>query len=105
MPVPASINKIEEKTKALKRYTKSFEIAIRNDSDPWKRNTETGKAIAYRLKQAMQQMKSFKFVETLSMAFEKITQDGPTTKTAYLNSSPKTVFNVFDLEDDLKSFS
>ena len=28
MPVPASINKIEEKTKALKRYTKSFEIAI-----------------------------------------------------------------------------
>ena len=34
MPVPASINKIEEKTKALKRYTKSFEIAIRNDSNP-----------------------------------------------------------------------
>ena len=53
----------------------------------------------------MQQMKSFKFVETLSMAFEKITQDSPTTKTAYLNSSPKMVLNVFDLEDDLKSFS
>ena len=34
-----------------------------------------------------------------------MTRDGPTTKTACFNSSPKTVLNVFDLEDDLKSSS
>ena len=34
-----------------------------------------------------------------------MTRDGPATKTACFNSSPKTVLNVFDLEDDLKSSS
>ena len=36
MPVASPRAKIEEKTKALKGYTKSFRIAIRNDSDPLK---------------------------------------------------------------------
>ena len=34
VPVAASRTKIEEKSKALKGYTKSFEITIRNDTDP-----------------------------------------------------------------------
>ena len=44
-----------------------------------KQNNDTTKAIAYRLKQEMQQMKGLKFVETLSITFEKMTQDGSTT--------------------------
>ena len=44
VPVTASRTKIEEKSKALKGYTKSFKITIRNDTDPlgktWKRKQE-----------------------------------------------------------------
>ena len=45
MPVASPRAKIEEKTKALKGYTKSFRIAIRNDSDPLKQNNKQEKPL------------------------------------------------------------
>ena len=83
------LNSNHRETKALKGYTNSFEISIRNETSPLKQNTETRKAIQYKLAQEMQQMKSLKFVETWSITFEKMTQDGPTTKTAYFYRSQK----------------
>lgn len=47
-------------------------------------------------------MKGLKFVETISITFEKITQEGIITKTAYFNSTLKTVINVHDLKDDIE---
>lgn len=47
-------------------------------------------------------MEGLKFVETITITFEKMSQDGVTKKTAYFNSALNTVINIVDLEDDLK---
>ena len=41
MPVATPGTKIEEESKGLKEYTKSFETATRNETDPLKHNMET----------------------------------------------------------------
>ena len=67
--------------------------------------TEAGKAIKYRLTQEMKETKGLKPVETIRITFEKMSQDGISNETAYFNNAPKTVMNVFDLEDDLIIFT
>lgn len=47
-------------------------------------------------------MEGLKFVETITITFEKMSQDGVTKKTAYFSSALNTVLNIVDLEDDLK---
>ena len=47
-------------------------------------------------------MEGLKFVETITITFEGMSQDGVTKKTAYFNSALNTVLNIVDLEDDLK---
>lgn len=47
-------------------------------------------------------MEGLKFVETITITFEKMSQDGVTKKTAYFNNALNTVSNIVDLEDDLK---
>lgn len=47
-------------------------------------------------------MEGLKFIETITIKFEKMSQDGVTKKTAYFNSALNTVINIVDLEDDLK---
>ena len=49
----------------------------------------------------MNEMRDLKFVETLSITFEKTSQDGTINKRAYFNNAPKTVINTGDLEEDL----
>ena len=67
--------KIEEKSKALKGYTKSFKIGVKNDTDPFRQNIGTRKAVQYRLIQLLDEMKALKFVQTLSITFQKMSQD------------------------------
>lgn len=90
----------KKKNRALKGYTKSFEIAITND--PLKQNNETRKAIQYKLTQEMKQMKGLKFLCTISIIFENMSQDVVANKTAYFNSIAKIVFNIFVSEMFLK---
>ena len=47
-------------------------------------------------------MEGLKFVETITITFERMSQDGVTKKTAYFNSPLNTVLNIVDSEDDLK---
>lgn len=47
-------------------------------------------------------MEGLKFVETITITFERMSQDGGTKKTAHFNSALNTVLNIVDLEDDLK---
>ena len=47
-------------------------------------------------------MEGLKFVETITITFERMSQDGVTKKTAYFNSALNTVLNIADSEDDLK---
>ena len=48
-PVPAPRTKIEQTDKALKGYTKSYEISIKNNKDPLAQMQNTRKAIEHRI--------------------------------------------------------
>ena len=78
-PVPTPRTKIGQTNKALKGYTKSFEVD----------------------KKQLDEMKGFKFVEILRMVFNKFDGDVTITKTAYFKSKTKTVINENDINLDL----
>lgn len=92
-PVPLPRTKIEEVDKALKGYTKSFEISIKNNKDPLAQLQNTRKAIEYRIISILATMKGLKFVETLKISFTKMTDSNIIFKTAYFNSAPQTIIN------------
>ena len=48
-PIPLPRTKIEQVAKALKGYTRSFEIGIKNDKDPMKQLQNTRKATEYHI--------------------------------------------------------
>ena len=70
-PVPLPRTKIEQTDKALKGYTKSYEINIKNDKDPSVQLQNTRKALESHIKIQLNEMKGLKFVETLKVTFEK----------------------------------
>ena len=70
-PVPAPGTKIEQIDKALKGYTKSYEISIKNNKDPLVQLQNTRKAIAYHIISTLKSMKGIKFVETIKVTFTK----------------------------------
>ena len=102
-PVPAPRTKIEQTDKALKGYTKSFEINIKNNKDPLAQMQNTRKAIEHRVITLLNEMKGFKYVETLKVTFEKISADEIVEKSAYFNSTPQTIINQMEIADSLQS--
>ena len=98
-PVPAPRTKIEQTAKALKGYTKSFEINIKNNKDPLMQLQNTRKAVANHIENILTSMKGLKFAETLRVSFEKETgHEERVIKTAYFNSRPKTITNDTEIE-------
>ena len=73
-PVLKPRTKIQETAKALKGYTKSFEISIKNNKDPLEELLNTKKAIEYHIMKMLTSMKGLKFVETLRVTFKKISK-------------------------------
>ena len=73
-PAPLQRTKIEQVDKALKGYTKSFEIGIKNNKDPLSQLQNTIKAIEYHIISILTSMKGLKFVETLRVTFKKISK-------------------------------
>ena len=102
-PTPLPRTKIEEVDKALKGYTKSFEIGIKNDKDPLAQLQTTRKAIEYHIIKILTSMKGLKFVETLMVTFKKLAKDEIVYKTAYFNSKPKTIINNTEIIEALQS--
>ena len=102
-PTPLSRTKIDEVDKALKGYTKSFEIGIKNDKDPLIQLQNTRLAIEYHIIKVLTSMKGLKFVETLKMTFKKIVKDEIVYKTAYFNSKPQTIINNTEINKSLQS--
>ena len=49
----------------------------------------------------LDKMKDLKYVETLSVIFEKYTGDSIIIKTVFFNSKTKTVINTKDIDEDL----
>ena len=66
-PTPLPKTKIEQVDRALKGYTKSFEIGIKNNKDPLAQLQSTRKAIGYHIKNILSDMKGLKAVETLRL--------------------------------------
>ena len=56
-PVPLLRTKIEEKAQAMKGYTKSFEISIKNNKDPLEQLKNTRKAIENHIKNIIESKK------------------------------------------------
>ena len=101
-PTPLPRTKIEEVDKALKGYTKSFEISIKNDKDPLVQLQNTRLAIEIHITKILTSMKGLKFVETLKVTFKKQDGDGTLYKTAYFNSKPKTIINNTEINEALQ---
>ena len=95
--------KINEKAKALKCYTKSFEIGIKNNKDPLKQLQSTRNGIKFHIESILKSMKGLKFVENLKVTFKKNSKNEIITKTAYFNSKPKTIINKTQITEELQS--
>ena len=95
--------KINEKAKALKGYTKSFEIGIKNNKDPLKQLQSTRIGIKANIESILKSMKGLKFVENLKVTFKKNSKNEIITKTAYFNSKPKTIINKTQITEELQS--
>ena len=101
-PVPEPRTKIDQKKRALKGFTKSYEISIKNSKDPLVQLQNTRKAVANHIENLLISMKGLKFVETLRVTFEKQTgREERIIKTAYFNSQPQTITNNSQIEPSL----
>ena len=101
-PVPLPRTKIEQVAKALKGYTKSFEIDIKNNKDPLAQLQNTRKAIKNHIISLIGSMKGLKFVETLKVTFKKTVNDKTVYKTAYFNSKPQIIINNTEIPESLQ---
>ena len=101
-PVPLPRTKIEQVDKALKGYTKSFEIIIKNNKDPLAQLQNTRKATAYHIISILTSMKGLKFIETLRVTFTKISDSEIVYKTAYFNSVAQTIVNNLEVTESLQ---
>ena len=102
VPVPLPRTKIEQVAKALKGYTKSFEISIKNNKDPLTQLQNTRKAIEYHIIKILTSMKGLKFAETLRVTFKKLANNEIVQKTAYFNSKPQTIINNTEIPEALQ---
>ena len=101
-PVPAPRTKIEQTDKALKGYTKSYEISIKSNKDPLAQLQNTRKAIEHHAITLLNEMKGFKYVETLKVTFSKMSGGEIVIKTAYFNSIAQTIINEMEIADSLQ---
>ena len=104
MPVP----KITELNKALKNHAKSYRIEIQDYLNPLNHFTKTKAFVESHLESLLKDMKGFKFIETLEVAFvKKITTDSinKTTslihKKAFFNGKAKTTTKPNNIEPEL----
>ena len=101
-PTPLPRTKIKQVDEALKGYTKSYEIGIKNNKDPLAQLQNTRKAIEYHITKILTSMKGLKFVETLKVTFKKLEKDKIKYKTPYLFSKPLTIINNTEISKALQ---
>jgi len=70
-PVPTKRTILTQTEKALKGYTKSLEVEIRDELDPLQQLDLTERGIKYEFKKQLDNLKRIKFVMTLKVTFEK----------------------------------
>ena len=102
-PVALPRTKIEQTDKALKVYTKSYEISIKNNKDPLVQLNNTQKAVAHHIISVLTSMKGLKFIETLKVTFTKMSDGEIMHKTAYFNGPTQTITNDTEITESLKT--
>ena len=70
-PVPEKRTIISQVEKALKGYTQSFDVELRDKKDPLLQSQKSRRAVEYLFNNLLVQTKGFKFVETLQVKFVK----------------------------------
>ena len=107
-PIPLPRTIIEKTAKALKGYTKSYNINIKdeeNRKDPLLHLQNTRSAIKHHIKKILTDMKGIKFNETLKVKFWRHDDDkffGRIFQTAFFNSKPQTIINDINISESLE---
>ena len=101
-PVAAPRIKIDEKQKALKGFTRSYEIGLNTDRDALVQLQNTRLAISRLFNTILNNTKGFKFMETLKVTFVKRKDDDNIYKPAYFNSRAQIVINPNDFLSSLQ---
>ena len=70
-PVPEKRTIVSQVEKALKGYTQSFDVELRDKKDPLLQLQKSRRAVEYLFNNLLVQTKGFKFVETLQVKFVK----------------------------------
>ena len=95
-PVAAPRTRIREKRRALKGFTKSFEVSLRYDRDALVQLQNTRLAISQLFSVILSDTKGFKFVKTLKVTFVKRKDEHNIYKPAYFNSRAQIIINPND---------
>ena len=101
-PIAAPRTKISEKQRALKGFTKSYEIDLKTDRDALLQLQNTRLTISKLFNTILNNTKGFKFVETLKVTFVKRKDDDNIYKPAYFNSRAQIVINPNDFIPSLQ---
>ena len=101
-PVPTPRTIIKQTDNALKGYTKSFEIGIKNNKDPLAQMQNTRKAIEQHVITLLNEIKGLKYVETVKVTFNKISDGEIVEKSAYFNSKAQTIINNTEINEALQ---
>ena len=105
-PIPAPRTKkpsekrtiISQVEKALKGYTKSFDVELIDNKDPLLQLQKSRRAVEYLFNNLLVQTKGFKFVETLQVKFVKQSNDKNILKNGYFNSTTDLIINETDIK-------
>ena len=97
-PVPEKRTIISQVEKALKGFTQSFDVELRNKIDPLSQLQKSRKAIEYLFNNLLIQTKGFKFVETLQVKFIKYSNAKKIMKNGYFNSKADLIINETDIK-------
>ena len=97
-PVPEKRTIISQVQKALKGYTQSFDVELRDKKDPLLQLQKSRRAVEYLFNNLLVQTKGFKFVETLQVKFVKHSNDKKILKNGYFNSTTDLIINETDIK-------
>ena len=97
-PVPEKRTIISQVEKALKGYTQSFDVELRDKKDPLLQLQKSRRAVEYLFNNLLVQTKGFKFVETLQVKFVKHSNDKKILKNGYFNSTTDLIINETDIK-------
>ena len=89
---------ISQVEKALKGYTQSFDVELRDKKDPLLQLQKSRRAVEYLFNNLLVQTNGFKFVETLQVKFVKYSNDKKIQKNGYFNSATDLIINETDIK-------